>query len=160
MKDFKQLVHQLHTHEQRKFLISVLRIISMRFLNSTPNAWDISSLDRVPLDVAGSSALLRQFLTGDEVLLQAVVELLSKPEASPLTGSEGLRRVVLAALSDDDGSSSTLSLMIHLLTTAKIECRPLPRRCWKNLEISSLSDIHQLYNKKVLKCSLSLLGFS
>jgi hypothetical protein len=112
MRALKRLVQQLHAHEQRSFLSSVLRNMSKSFLKPPPEAWSLPALEKTPTNVAGSLALLRNFFADNDILLDAVVELMLKLETSPLGGSEGLRRAVLGALSFDDGSCSSIS--IHL----------------------------------------------
>jgi len=104
MQTLRKLVQSLHAHEQRSLLASTLRILSRNYLSSSAASWDLSVLGSTPKGVTGSAALIRDLISGHEPLSEALVEHLNKPEASPLTGSAGLRRAVLAALSSDEGN--------------------------------------------------------
>jgi hypothetical protein len=112
MRHLKKLVQTLHAHEQRSLLGSVLRVASQKFLHPTSQSWVLSELSRTPPDVAGTAALLQDFLSGNDGLTESLVELLTKPEASPLTTSQGLRRAVLAMLSLDNGELSSVSYLV------------------------------------------------
>jgi hypothetical protein len=103
MHCLKKLVQTLHAHEQRSFLGSILRVLSQKYLRPTSHSWALSRLSITPSDVAGIAALLQDFLSGSDALTEFLVELVIKPESSPLIASEGLRRAVLAVLSLDDG---------------------------------------------------------
>jgi hypothetical protein len=103
MQCLKKLVHALHAHEQRSFLGSIFRVLSQKYLHPSSQGWDITRLRKTPSDIAGAAALLHHFLAGDDGLTEYLVELLIKPESTPLVASEGLRRAVLAMLSFDDG---------------------------------------------------------
>ncbi|KAF2436340.1 hypothetical protein EJ08DRAFT_691514 [Tothia fuscella] len=97
-----KLVQQLHAHEQRSFLMSILRILTKIIDGYPSQAWDLSSLGKTPNHIASCAAFLRAVLSGIENSTVNVVELLTKPDISLLTGSGGLRRAVLVALSEDE----------------------------------------------------------
>lgn len=102
----KGLVQNLHAYEQRSFLKSVLQSISKISAPMVDQPWNLSALEKTSSDIAGSAALLHEFLANNEVLLDDLVDLLTKLESSPLAGSETLQRIALASLTNDEGLSS------------------------------------------------------
>jgi hypothetical protein len=102
----KGLVQNLHAYEQRSFLKSVLQSISKISAPMVDQPWNLSAPEKTSSDIAGSAALLHEFLANNEVLLDDLVDLLTKLESSPLAGSETLQRVALASLRNDEGLSS------------------------------------------------------
>jgi hypothetical protein len=106
MPALKNLVQSLHAYEQRSFLKSVLRSISKTSESSTDQPWNLAALETTSNNIAGSIALLHEFLANNEVLLDDLVELLTKLESSPLIGPNTLQRVALASIVTDEGSCS------------------------------------------------------
>jgi hypothetical protein len=103
MTSLKRLVASLHAYEQRSFLKCILRSISKTSKPSVDQPWDLSALERTPFEIAGSAALLHGFITNNEILLDDLVELLTRLESSPLIGLETLQRVALASIATDEG---------------------------------------------------------
>jgi hypothetical protein len=116
MPALKKLVQSLHSYEQRSFLKSVLRSISKISAPSVDQPWNLSALEKTSSDIAGSAALLHEFLANNEILLDDLVELLTKLESSPLVGLDTLQRVALASISPDEGSSSRRKTQLQMLT--------------------------------------------
>jgi hypothetical protein len=125
MQCLKKLVQRLHAHEKRSFFGSILRVLSQKYLRPISKNWDILSLSKTPLDVAGAAALLQDFTSGDNALTDFLVEQLTKPESSPLIASEGLRRAVLAMLAFDTGRfiSTHLNRILLICTPCRSNAR-------------------------------------
>jgi len=102
MPALKATVHRLHAYEQRSFLRSTLWSIS-KILSYD---WSLSSSVSNSSDIAGAAALLHDFVAGNEILEESLVDLFTKLENSPLVGSDSLQRVALSSISLDEGLSS------------------------------------------------------
>lgn len=116
MPVLKKLVQSLHAYEQRSFLKSMLRSISKILEASVDQPWNLSVLETTSSDIAGSTALLHEFLTNNEILLDDLVELLTKLESSPLIRPDTLQRVALASIANDEGSRSRMKSQLQMLT--------------------------------------------
>lgn len=99
-----KLVQSLHAYEQRSFLKSILRSLSKIPGASTDQAWNMSALEKTSSDIAGSAAVLHEILNRNEILLDHLIELLTKLESSPLIGPDTMQRVALACIATDEGS--------------------------------------------------------
>ncbi|QDS68262.1 hypothetical protein FKW77_010626 [Venturia effusa] len=102
MSSFKQLIQSLHSYEQRSVLKSILRCVSKMSEVAKDDPWQWSVLETNAPEIAGSAAVLNGFLFDNEILLDYLVELLTRLESSPMIGPCTLQRVVLACIANDN----------------------------------------------------------
>ncbi|KAF2836445.1 hypothetical protein M501DRAFT_996622 [Patellaria atrata CBS 101060] len=98
-----KLVSKLLLHEQKKFIVSVLSVISGQFLkfsNSNVNEKE----GETPKDISGSAALLAGLLSDNERLLEIVVTWTTSATTAGLNSSVRMLRVAFAVLSDNEDS--------------------------------------------------------
>jgi telomere length regulation protein len=93
---------KLKTHEQRKYLNSVITIMVSKHL------WRISDLrEDLPLrsspTISGAAAVVRILIKDSDLLKDHVVNTLTKSTLPALDDSLAARRSVIAAIAQDDG---------------------------------------------------------
>lgn len=103
------LLHQLHVHEQRTVLYSMIRIVSKRCL-STEKPFDLLDTSASENSTVGGLAGLLVAITQDSSALKdALVEWLTSISGGGIAHLHDTHRAVLAAITPDQGMSGGLN---------------------------------------------------
>ena len=103
MAKFRALVHQLHVHEQRTVLYSMISIVSKRYL-SADKSFDILDPQAPNNSAIGGLAGLLAALTKDNPALEdALVEWLTGISGGGIANSHDTHRAAIAVIAPDQG---------------------------------------------------------
>jgi telomere length regulation protein len=93
---------KLKTHEQRKYLNSVITVLTNKHLSTISESREDSSLKPSKL-ISGAAAILCALIKNSDLLKDHVVTTLTKSALPALDDSLAARRSVIAAIAQDDG---------------------------------------------------------
>jgi telomere length regulation protein len=93
---------KLKTHEQRKYLNSVITIMASKHLSSISDVREDLPLRPSPT-ISGAAAVLRVLIKDSDLLKDHIVSMLTKSTLPALDDSLAARRSVIAAIAQDDG---------------------------------------------------------
>lgn len=102
------LLNNLKTFEQRSVLSLILRSLSSAVLASKVEQWNLRDLEKTPKAIAQASKFLQQLVTGNNVLTESLIDLLTRPESSKMTIEPAFLRACIATLSEDEDQMQTI----------------------------------------------------
>lgn len=104
----KRLINDLKTHEQPKFLICLMSVLSRRLSKLEGSAFDLQSLKSTPKSIAGSVAVVKELISGNKILGSVLTDMATGDLGAAIINSPALLRAVLAVLSDDQDILETV----------------------------------------------------
>ncbi|KAH7060624.1 telomere length regulation protein-domain-containing protein [Macrophomina phaseolina] len=100
VSNFLRVLQRLRAHEQRLFLLALLRVLSEKVLiGASVQAQDLKSTSKA---IAGSVALVQAIINTSEPLKESLVSWLTNSASGSASVSFATRRVAVAALQSDE----------------------------------------------------------
>ena len=93
---------KMKIHEQRKYLNSVITVLTSRYLSTISEAREDSPLESLN-PISGAAAILCAITKNSDLLKDHIVTALTKSALPALDDSLAARRSVIAAIAQDDG---------------------------------------------------------
>lgn len=112
MGPFVNLLGQMKASEQRKYLSAVIFYITEQFFRSETVSKEDAPIASSPL-ISGAARLFNSFIETNEILKDYLVSSLIRPTIPCLDESLSIRRAIIAALAQDEGRHSKLSLRVR-----------------------------------------------
>ncbi|KAF2096650.1 hypothetical protein NA57DRAFT_42867 [Rhizodiscina lignyota] len=98
LPNLRRLILSLRAHEQRKFILNMILIITNRYLSTEPVGKDHETLLKTPPMLGGVISLLSEIIDEEEPLLQHLQDFLTDPQGLLNATSSMAKRAIIATL--------------------------------------------------------------
>lgn len=112
MSPFIDLVGMMKASEQRKYLSAIIIYITEQFFRSEIVSKEDAPIASSPV-ISSAARLVSSFIETNEILKDYIVSSLTRPTIPCLDESLSIRRTIIAALAQDEGQYSKLSLLVR-----------------------------------------------